>query len=224
MKTLFMWCSLILWLNVAPAAPYHNPFVASGANSAQQNATHSSQPMRNLPKIQPIISAEMTGSAKTQRMALSSNLSRSSGFGIVTSNTSVLASKNTSHLSSGVATLLTTGGTAVILTGAAGVTGSLATVGLMSLATAVGTASTGTAIASLSGAAAYSSALAWLGGGALSAGGFGMAGGAVVLSGGALLAVVGASAAVMYWFQMGDEKTEQQRIEYLLDSVKQNII
>jgi len=46
----------------------------------------------------------------------------------------------------------------------------------------------------------------------------------MVLSGGALLAVVGASAAVIYLFQKGDEHTEQQRIEYLLDSVKQNII
>jgi hypothetical protein len=38
------------------------------------------------------------------------------------------------------------------------------------------TASTGTAIGTLSGAAATNATLAWLGGGALSAGGFGMAG------------------------------------------------
>ena len=99
--------------------------------------------------------------------------------------------------------------------------GGFATAGLMALATTVGTASTGTAIASLSGVAAHHAALAWLGGGALSAGGAGMAGGAMVLSGGALLAVVGASAAVMYLFQKGDEQTEQQRVEYLLASVKQ---
>jgi len=102
--------------------------------------------------------------------------------------------------------------------------GGIATAGLIAFATTVGTASTGTAIASLSGVAAHNAALAWLGGGALSAGGAGMAGGAMVLSGGALLAVVGASAAVIYLFQKGDEHTEQQRIEYLLDSVKQNII
>ncbi len=55
-------------------------------------------------------------------------------------------------------------------------------------------ASTGTAIASLSGAAATNATLAWLGGGALSAGGFGMAGGMAVLGGivaGPVLAVGG---------------------------------
>lgn len=58
----------------------------------------------------------------------------------------------------------------------------------------LGTASTGTAIASLGGAAATNATLAWLGGGALSAGGFGMAGGAAVLGGivaGPVLAVGG---------------------------------
>lgn len=101
--------------------------------------------------------------------------------------------------------------------------GSLATAGLFAVATTFGTASTGTVIASLSGAAAHHAALAWLGGGALSAGGAGMAGGAMVLSGGALLAVVGASAAVMYWFQKDDEKTEQRRIEHLLANLQATI-
>ena len=58
----------------------------------------------------------------------------------------------------------------------------------------LGTASTGTAIASLGGVAATNATLAWLGGGALSAGGFGMAGGAAVLGGivaGPVLAVGG---------------------------------
>ena len=44
-------------------------------------------------------------------------------------------------------------------------------------------ASTGTAIASLSGAAATNATLAWLGGGSLAAGGMGMAGGMAVLGG-----------------------------------------
>jgi hypothetical protein len=55
-------------------------------------------------------------------------------------------------------------------------------------------ASTGTAISTLSGAAATNATLAWLGGGALSAGGFGMAGGTMVLGGlvaGPALAVFG---------------------------------
>ena len=48
---------------------------------------------------------------------------------------------------------------------------------------ALATASTGTAISSLSGAAAQSAVLAWLGGGSLAAGGGGMAAGAAVLTG-----------------------------------------
>lgn len=52
----------------------------------------------------------------------------------------------------------------------------------MAIATAFGTASTGTAISSLSGAAATNAALAWLGGGALTAGGGGMAAGNAVLA------------------------------------------
>ncbi|WP_350586662.1 hypothetical protein [Pseudoalteromonas sp. RB2-MNA-CIBAN-0110] len=58
----------------------------------------------------------------------------------------------------------------------------------------LGTASTGTAIGSLTGVAATNATLAWLGGGSLAAGGYGMAGGAVVLGGlvaGPVLAVGG---------------------------------
>lgn len=56
------------------------------------------------------------------------------------------------------------------------------------------TASTGTAISTLSGVAATNATLAWFGGGALSAGGLGMAGGMAVLGGivaGPVLAVGG---------------------------------
>lgn len=55
-------------------------------------------------------------------------------------------------------------------------------------------ASTGTAIASLSGVAATNATLAWFGGGALTAGGLGMAGGTLVLGGivvGPVLAAAG---------------------------------
>jgi hypothetical protein len=55
--------------------------------------------------------------------------------------------------------------------------GTVALVGLF------GTASTGTAIGSLSGAAAWNATLAWLGGGSLAAGGGGMALGSLVLGG-----------------------------------------
>ncbi|SNY97919.1 hypothetical protein [Halomonas sp. hl-4] len=56
------------------------------------------------------------------------------------------------------------------------------------------TATTGTAISSLSGVAATNATLAWLGGGAISAGGYGMAGGMMVLGGvvaGPALAIFG---------------------------------
>lgn len=77
-----------------------------------------------------------------------------------------------------------TGRTAAYV-GAGTVTGAaIATIGptaAMSIATVLGTASTGTAISALSGAAATNAALAWLGGGTLAAGGAGMAGGSLVL-------------------------------------------
>lgn len=76
-------------------------------------------------------------------------------------------------------------GLAMAALGASGIYG---TVG------ALATASTGTAIASLSGAAATNATLAWLGGGSLAAGGLGVAGGTWVLGGlvaGPALALLG---------------------------------
>ena len=68
--------------------------------------------------------------------------------------------------------------------GVAGVTGgALAAFGAYSAATTFATASTGTAIATLSGAAASNATLAFFGGGSLAAGGIGMAGGTAVLGG-----------------------------------------
>ncbi len=66
--------------------------------------------------------------------------------------------------------------------------GAYSSVGLLA------SASTGTAIATLSGAAATNATLAWLGGGSLAAGGFGVAGGMVMLGGivaGPAIAVTG---------------------------------
>lgn len=70
---------------------------------------------------------------------------------------------------------------------AAGVAGgaavaSMAPTAAMWVATTFGTASTGTAISALHGAVATKAALAWLGGGALSAGGAGIAGGQALLA------------------------------------------
>lgn len=66
-------------------------------------------------------------------------------------------------------------------TGLAG--GALTALGAYGAASALATASTGTAIASLHGVAATNATLAWFGGGSLAAGGAGMAGGAAVLGG-----------------------------------------
>ena len=66
--------------------------------------------------------------------------------------------------------------------GAGGVFAGVAPSVAMSIATTFGTASTGTAISALSGAVAEKAALAWLGGGALSAGGAGVAGGQALLA------------------------------------------
>lgn len=55
--------------------------------------------------------------------------------------------------------------------------------GSWALVSAFGTASTGTAISTLSGIAAHNAALAWFGGGALAAGGGGMAAGTLVFGG-----------------------------------------
>lgn len=78
--------------------------------------------------------------------------------------------------------------------GGAGVLGgAVAACGAWGLAGLVGTASTGTAIGTLSGVAATNASLAWLGGGTLAAGGTGVAGGMAVLCGVALapLAIAG---------------------------------
>ena len=86
------------------------------------------------------------------------------------------ASVEIGELGNFVATL-TTG----IATGVTG--GALAAFGAYSAAATFATASTGTAIGTLSGAAATNATLAFFGGGSLASGGLGMAGGTMVLGG-----------------------------------------
>ena len=62
-------------------------------------------------------------------------------------------------------------------------TGAVTAFGVYGTVGALASASTGTAIASLSGAAATNATLAWLGGGSLATGGLGIAGGTAVLGG-----------------------------------------
>jgi len=82
--------------------------------------------------------------------------------------------------------------------GAGALGGATLAFGAWGLAGMVGTASTGTAIGTLSGVAATNATLAWLGGGAMSAGGLGVTGGAAVLGG---LAVIPAAVVAMYFGQ-----------------------
>ena len=117
---------------------------------------------------------------------------------------------------------------------AAGTAGGFAAAGATTSAVmALGTASTGTAIASLSGAAATNATLAALGGGALSAGGGGMALGSAVL-GGATLGVGLLAAGVIFnvtgsklsdkadeaWAQMKKAEDTINKICSYLDDLK----
>ena len=100
-----------------------------------------------------------------------------------------------------------------------GVAGTLAGVGVVSFATAVGTASTGTAISALGGAAANSAALAWLGGGAASAGGGGVAVGACVVGGVVIVAAVITTYAVFSAYSAVVESKDRERIAILLNKL-----
>lgn len=106
-----------------------------------------------------------------------------------------------------------------VISGLAGAAGSsLFVSATMSTAMLVGTASTGTAISTLSGAAATKAALAWLGHGAISAGGFGVAGGTILLSTGAILIAIPCYFLTDLYFRIKDEKAEIARIRTILDA------
>ncbi len=92
-----------------------------------------------------------------------------------------------------------------------GVTAAAASRGAFVLAALVGTASTGTAIGTLSGAAATNATLAWFGGGALAAGGGGMVLGSLVVGGVSL----GLALMVGGFMVSGEgEKALTQTVEY----------
>lgn len=90
--------------------------------------------------------------------------------------------------------------------------GALAAFGAYNGVMALGTASTGTAISTLSGAAATNATLAWLGGGSLAAGGYGIAGGTMVLG-----AVAAGSAMLIAGWYIGAKASKN------LDDAKSNI-
>jgi hypothetical protein len=97
--------------------------------------------------------------------------------------------------------------------GAGGALAGMATYSaMMAAAAAWGTASTGTAISTLSGAAAYNASLAMYGGGAVAAGGGGMTVGAAVVGGVVTVAAVVVTVAVMSGFEAYDAAQERKRI------------
>lgn len=89
--------------------------------------------------------------------------------------------------------------------------------GTIAAISAWGTASTGTAIASLSGAAATNATLAFLGGGSLVAGGGGAALGSVILTGGVAVVIIAGTGAVMIVYHIIDKKQEFARITKLCE-------
>ncbi len=93
--------------------------------------------------------------------------------------------------------------------------GATLALGAWGLAGTLGTASTGTAIGTLSGAAATNATLAWLGGGAASAGGLGMAGGVAVLGGAVLIP----TALVAMYFGQSDAKKKLNQAHNYSDDV-----
>jgi len=90
--------------------------------------------------------------------------------------------------------------------------GALAGAGTLAAISAWGTASTGTAIASLSGAAATNASLAFLGGGSIAAGGGGVALGSAILTGGVVVVAIAGTAAVMVVYQCYDQHQETERL------------
>lgn len=93
--------------------------------------------------------------------------------------------------------------------------------GTLAAISAWGTASTGTAIATLSGAAATNASLALLGGGTLAAGGGGAALGSIILTGGIAIIAIAGTGAVMIVYHIIDKKQEFARITKLCELLSQ---
>ncbi|RDU59865.1 hypothetical protein [Helicobacter sp. MIT 14-3879] len=96
--------------------------------------------------------------------------------------------------------------------------GAMAGFGAYGGAGLLASASTGTAISTLSGAAATNATLAWFGGGSLAAGGFGMAGGAWVL-GGVVAAPALAVASFIFAKNAESKKYDAQLYYYTVKSL-----
>ncbi|MED3992241.1 hypothetical protein [Priestia aryabhattai] len=99
--------------------------------------------------------------------------------------------------------------------------------GAWALVSSLGTASTGTAIGTLSGAAATNATLAWFGGGALAAGGGGMAAGTVILGGIVVipaLTLVGVFSHVQANKKIREIEKQMNEIIVSMDQLQANIL
>lgn len=106
-------------------------------------------------------------------------------------------------------------------------TGALAGFGAFGLASSIGTASTGTAISSLSGAAATKATWAWLGGGAIKAGGAGVAGGMATVAGvvaGPAVAYAGISMAIKAAEQLTEAVKVEAQVDVMVERSKTDIV
>ena len=108
---------------------------------------------------------------------------------------------------------------------AGGALGAFGSTAAMSVATVLGTASTGTAISTLSGAAATNAALAWLGGGAIATGGAGVAGGSFILGlfGPIGAAIAGVSAISGIALVRSKNRKQVENIDKHIDSIRHDI-
>ncbi len=109
----------------------------------------------------------------------------------------------------------------MIIGSAAAGAGFLFSAGTMAALATWGTASTGTAIASLSGAAAVKASLAILGGGTIAAGGGGVLLGTAVLTGGTVVVVVGVTYLGYKLYELKEASDETKRINAMLSFFSQ---
>ena len=124
-------------------------------------------------------------------------------------------------IESGRAAAYWAGGAAV----AGGALGAFGSTAAMSVATVLGTASTGTAISALSGAAATNAALAWLGGGTIAAGGAGVAGGGFIIGlfGPIGYAIAGVSAISGIALIRSKYRKQVEDIDKHIDSIRHDV-
>ncbi|MHA7239566.1 helix-turn-helix domain-containing protein [Arthrobacter sp. TMS1-12-1] len=98
--------------------------------------------------------------------------------------------------------------------------GGAAAYGAFTAVAMFGTASTGTAISTLSGVAASNATLAFLGGGTLAAGGAGMAGGALLLTGMVAAPLAAMAAAGFYVLKQRRSKQEEERLRTEIEAAE----